>query len=315
MLHRLSDAAAGVEGHSLEFVRHALESLRASGARFVSVRQIIEAYANGSGPGDHWVAFTVDDGFADQAELARRAFAACECPVTIFLITGLLDNQLWPWDNKLAFALEQAGDATVEINVGGRRMRLAMQTPKQRSAALEQVRNYCKSIPNSGIYALVDDVARQLGVSVPEIPPAQFRPLTWDEARALEREGVEFGPHSVTHRIFSQITLEEARSEIAVSWRRLQEELQRPLPVFAWPTGRPADYTQRDAQLLQEVGLPAYATTEPDYTYMARRPKDVIGPHALCRFSLPDRIRDVLQYGSWIERGKQIARRTVSSNR
>jgi hypothetical protein len=39
------------------------------------------------------------------------------------------------------------------------------------------------------------------------------------------------------------------------------------------------------------------------------------GPYALRRFSLPDRIRDVLQYGSWIERGKQIARRTVRSSR
>jgi peptidoglycan/xylan/chitin deacetylase (PgdA/CDA1 family) len=315
MLHRVTDAASGISGHSLEFVQQALETLRSSGARFVSVRQIIEAYANGSGPGDHWVAFTIDDGFADQGELARRAFAAYDCPVTIFLITGLLDNQLWPWDDRLSFAIERARAETFEIAVGERKMRLVLQTPKQRQHALEQIRNYCKSIPNSRLYELVDDVANQLDVAVPVAAPPQFRPLTWEEARALEGDGVEFGPHSVTHRIFSQLTPEEARNEISVSWRRLQEELRRPLPVFAWPTGRASDYTQRDATLLRELGLIAYATTDADYTDLGRRPADLSGPYALRRFSLPDRIRDVLQNGSWIERGKQIARRTVRSSR
>ncbi len=315
MLHRLANATTGVSGHSLEFVRQALETLRASGAKFVSVRQIVESYVNGSGPGDHWVAFTIDDGFADQGELARRAFAHFDCPVTIFLITGLLDNQIWPWDDRLSFAIEHARAEAFEIAVGDRKMRLVLQSPKQRHHALEQVRNYCKTIPNSGLYALVDDIASQLDVSVPAAAPPQFRPLTWDEARALEQQGVEFGPHSVTHRIFSQLTPAEARNEISVSWRRLQEELRRPLPVFAWPTGRASDYTQRDEMMLAELGLSAYATTDADYTYIGHRTADLSGPYALRRFSLPERIRDVLQYGSWIERGKQIARRTVRSDR
>lgn len=315
MLHRITDAASGVSGHSLAFVQQALETLRSSGAQFVSVRQIIEAYANGSGPGDGWVAFTIDDGFADQGELARRAFAACNCPVTLFLITGLLDQQLWPWDDRLSFAFGQARADTFEITVAGRKMRLSLQTPQQRHHALDQVRNHCKSIPNGRLYELVDEIATQLDVSVPAAAPPQFRALSWDEARALEGHGVEFAPHSVTHRIISQLTAEEARNEISVSWRRLQEELRRPLPVFAWPTGRASDYTQRDAMMLQELGLSAYATTDADYTYFGRRKTDASGPHVLRRFSLPHRIRDVLQYGSWIERGKQIARRSVRSSR
>src|SRR3569833_3598096 len=100
------------------------------------------------------------------------------------------------------------------------------------------------SIPYTQLYELVDEIARQLGVALPAAPPPEFRPLTWDEARLLERQGGEFAPHSVTHRIFSQLTLEEARAEIGTSWRRLQEEMRRPLPEFAWPTGSAADYTQ-----------------------------------------------------------------------
>jgi len=312
MLHRIEAPETGVGGHSLDFVREALERLRASGARFVSLRQIVEAYANSRVPGDDWVAFTIDDGFADQAELART-FAAYNCPATIFLITGMLDKQLWPWDDRLAWAIQQTSLQKADVLVGERHRHVALHTPAQRHHSLEQLRNDCKSIPNDRLFELIEAIARQLEVNIPEAAPAEFRSLTWDEARALERQGVEFGPHSVTHRIFSRLTAEEARREIAVSWQRLQDELRRPLPVFAWPTGRAADYTSRDVALLRELGLTAHATTDADYSYLGPRAADLEAPYALRRFSLPRRIRDVLQYGSWIERGKQLARRGMGS--
>src|ERR1700748_704082 len=96
MLHRVTDPALGVSGHTLEFVRQAIHALRESGVQFVSVRQIMDAFVNGTGTGQNsdWVASTIDDGFADQALMARSVFAAERCPVTVFLISGLIDGKL-----------------------------------------------------------------------------------------------------------------------------------------------------------------------------------------------------------------------------
>lgn len=314
MLHRLTDPAKGVSGHTVEFVREALSALKNSGARFVSVRQIVESYARGHVPGDDWVAFTIDDGFDDQGELARSAFIPFGCPVTVFLITGFLDGQIWPWDDRLAYIMTRASqDAATHVTVDGQRLKLTLQTATQRHHALDQVRELCKSVDNANLYSTVDSIAQQLQVALPVPPPPAFRPLAWDEVRALESEGVDFGPHSITHRIFSRLSHEEALAEIAGSWRRLQQELRRPLPVFAWPTGRARDYTHRDIELLRDLGLSAFVTTEADYAFIGRRSVDSMSPYSLRRFALPMRIRDVLQYGSWIERGKQIARRSVRS--
>ena len=308
MLHRVTDTALGVSGHTLEFVQAAIRALRESGAQFVSVRQIIDACVNGTEPGDDWVAWTIDDGFADQAVMAREVFVAESCPATVFLISGLMDGQLWPWDDRLAYAFTRAQAARLEITLGGERCSLPLCSPQERSAALAHVRGRCKRIPNKDLYAIVDMVAHQMGVSLPDTPPPAYRPLTWDEARALESAGVEFAPHSITHRIFSQLSADEAREEIQHSWRRMQEELTHPVPLFAWPTGRRADYTSRDVELVREAGLEACASTEPDYTPLDLRSSAVHGLCSLRRFPLPSRIRDVLQYGSWIERGKQLVR-------
>jgi peptidoglycan/xylan/chitin deacetylase (PgdA/CDA1 family) len=122
---------------------------------------------------------------------------------------------------------------------------------------------------------------------------------------------VDFAPHSVTHRIFSRLATEEAETEIALSWRRLQEELCKPLPVFAWPTGRAADYSARDVALAGRMGLAAYVTAEDDYAELAGSGQRQ-APLALKRFAFPGQVIDVLQYGSAIERLKQVARTHVA---
>jgi len=60
--------------------------------------------------------------------------------------------------------------------------------------------------------------------------------------------------------------------------------------------------------LVRDAGLQACASTDADYTHTDPRAGHVHGLCNLRRFPLPASIRDVLQYGSWIERGKQILR-------
>jgi peptidoglycan/xylan/chitin deacetylase (PgdA/CDA1 family) len=272
MLHRVQDAASGVHGHTIEFVRESLSVLRDSGARFISLRQLVEDWRAGQPIDPNSVAFTIDDGFADQAELVRAAFAPLRCPVTVFLITGFLDGQLWPWDDQLAFAFRNATVSAVDIAVGDRQFALELGSPASRMKALHLVRDYCKTVPGLDYYATARQIANSLGTSIPRDPPPWFRPMSWDTARALEREGLcEFGPHSVTHAIFSRTPDDRAITELNTSWRRLKEELGHPVPVFAWPTGRREDFSDRDVRFARQAGLSASVSTDSDYAFHGSR--------------------------------------------
>ncbi len=311
MLHREQDSHPGVSGHSIEYIHEALGALRRSGARLVSLRKLVESYRNGSGPGDDWVAFTIDDGFADQVQLARDGFAACNCPVTIFLISDFLDGKLWPWDDQVTYILNHSPLESLDITLLGETLNLPLKTEQQRAKAVSRVRARIKASSNDNLYETIAGIAKQAQVSVPAQPPPAYRPMTWAQARELESMGVEFGPHSITHRIFSRISDGEACREIEGSWARLQQELHSPLPVFAWPTGHHRDYTVRDMKLAKAAGLHAAVATGADYSYLNPKADLDGGLWALRRFSLPLRVRDVLQYGSWIERGKQLVRERI----
>jgi peptidoglycan/xylan/chitin deacetylase (PgdA/CDA1 family) len=308
MLHRIANADLKIGGHDMEFVREALGALRKSGARFVSVRQLLEECRTGSRSSEYSVAFTIDDGFRDQARLARLAFTQEGCPVTVFLISGFLDGLLWPWDDQLTYIMDRAAGSDLEVVLEGERMSLPLCSPELRLSSLNRLRERCKAASNAHLYEFVDELAQRAGVTLPQRAPEAYTPMTWEDARSLEPLGVEFAPHSVTHRIFSRLTADEARKEIEESWHRLRQELANPLPVFAWPTGRAADYSERDLGLLSQVGISACASADGGYAYTGSKLPLAHGVRDLGRFAFPARIRDVLQYGSWIERGKQIVR-------
>lgn len=303
MLHRVTDSVHGISGHTIEFVKNAVEALRNSGAKFVSLRTLVDAWKNGTPTDPDWVVFTIDDGFADQGNLITEAFAPLGCPVTIFLITGFLDGILWPWDDQLAHALANTAVSHANLELGSTPVALHLQDDAARRTTLHQLRTVCKSI-SVDPYVVVAQVAELLETSVPSKPPAHYKPLTWDAARALERHGVDFGPHSVTHRIFSQLAPDEARKEIVTSWSRLQQELRNPLSVFAWPTGRGVDFSARDMRLAGELGLDAAVSTNAGYAL--RPPANSPERYGLCRFAFPNDVPTVLRYGSWLERGRQL---------
>jgi glycosyltransferase involved in cell wall biosynthesis/peptidoglycan/xylan/chitin deacetylase (PgdA/CDA1 family) len=70
---------------------------------------------------------------------------------------------------------------------------------------------------------------------------AQGRPpqdhMSWDDLRALAAEGFEIGSHTCSHADLGAVSLEHAEHELRASRRRLEEELGKPIGLFAFPYG------------------------------------------------------------------------------
>lgn len=86
-------------------------------------------------------------------------------------------------------------------------------------------------------------VSGWLGRPYPWAP--ETRLVTEDEARALQRSGLEIGAHTRTHADLSALRYEEALDELAGSKRDLEEMLDAPVEVAAYPFGRASADTIR----------------------------------------------------------------------
>jgi hypothetical protein len=233
--------------------------------------------------------------------------------VTIFLVSGFMDGELWPWDERLAYAI--ANTTRPRIELASLRRSYELLTPASRLQAIQGLQNTCKGMPWELVDKLLADLWVQTGVTPPNTPPDPDRAIGWSDARALERDGVEFAPHSVTHRIASQLTAAESEQEIAESVARLNAELVRPLPVYAWPTGRAQDFSQRDMLLAQKQGLLGAVSADPGYSDFKSAIRAPTSRYAIKRFAFAAQTDVNVQYGTGIEELKNRVRRGPHFNK
>jgi peptidoglycan/xylan/chitin deacetylase (PgdA/CDA1 family) len=254
-------------------------------------------------PLERAVAFTIDDGYADHAEVAAPLFAEFDCPVTTFVVTGFLDGKLWLWWNRIETAFALARRRSVEVPLGGAVVRYAWEDASGRDAAMVDFVEACKRVPDAEKHQAIDTLADRLQVLLPAEAPPACAPMTWVQLRRAEAGGMRFGPHTVTHPVLSRTTDAQARDEIAGSWARLRAEATAPSPAFCYPNGQWDDFLPRDVALLEEVGLKSavvgvtgYAEGLPDTRYRLRR------------FPFPDDLGLTAQYAGGFERLKRLMR-------
>jgi peptidoglycan/xylan/chitin deacetylase (PgdA/CDA1 family) len=85
--------------------------------------------------------------------------------------------------------------------------------------------------------------------------------LGWEEIVELDREGtLRFEAHSLTHPNLLGLRPEVAWEEIVGSKEVLEAWLERPVEVFAYPSGL---FGLRERDLVEEAGFRAAVTCEP----------------------------------------------------
>ncbi len=101
--------------------------------------------------------------------------------------------------------------------------------------------------------------------------------MTWQDVRALLGMGFDIGGHTMNHPNLGSTNPREAAVEILGCRRRLVEELNQPVPHFAYPFGEPENITHEARQLVSDAGfeccLSCYGgtVTSQDDAYSLRR--------------------------------------------
>lgn len=223
-------------------------------------------------------AITFDDGLRSVLTLARPLLERHACPATVFLCPGLIERTELPWFERLYRVLSASG----------------------RMEIFSSVSESLKPLPSEAQDVAIDVLARDAGID-PGGRGEEGRLLSWEEVTRLGEGGlVDFGAHTMNHRILSLLTAEEQREEIV----RSREEVARhtgECRLFAYPNGRREDFTDETVGIVRDAGFSAAVTTIPqlmrDGADPFRLPRIAVGPRA-------SRAHFALRASGWIgERG------------
>lgn len=307
MLHRIAPHGQPREGRiDPEHLRNCLEYLRENHYTFISLGELISALHDNKSLPPKSVCFTVDDGYIDQAQITAPVFLEYNCPVTFFVITGMLDQAVWPWDAQVSWIIESSKKISLESSAVVKQLGIKSDEITSKRELRRSIQNAIKKIDAELIPEFLQQLADTASVIIPKTPPPDYQPMNWNSARQLEKRGVHFAPHSVTHNILSRLSQKSMEQEINQAWQIISNELENPLKVFCYPNGRPVDFGEREIEALKKAGYLGAMSTTPDFVMNDKKSRDYI--YSLPRFALPDNMTDFIQYCSWM---KCIRRRTL----
>lgn len=244
---------------------------------------IMAAVAAGAPLPPNVVAFTFDDGYADNLD-AARTLARYGASGTFYITAGCLkgDADFWPTEVRVHAHALRGRD--IELLVGGRAMRIENTSPVQTESAARALARLFKSQPVAIRDDLTAQLRRQSGITAPPSPM-----LTWDELREMRDLGMTIGAHTVTHANLPSAGLVTAQREITESRQRLEAELGIPVTMFSYPNGGAERYYTPDIQeLVRSAGYAAATTSQNGF---ATRTSD---PYALERVKIADRLEDLV---------------------
>ena len=200
------------------------------------------------------LAITFDDGYADNHDVALPILRRLGLRATFFVATAYLDGGTM-WNDRVIEAVRRLRGSTLDVASLG--LRLPLGSTPARRAAIATLLGRIKYEPFARRDALADEVARAAGAGA----PCDLM-MTSAQVRALSQAGMQIGAHTHRHPILAGLSAAEATHEIAQSRDRLQDIVQRPVPLFAYPNGRPGtDYSAENVQQVRSLGFVAACTT------------------------------------------------------
>jgi peptidoglycan/xylan/chitin deacetylase (PgdA/CDA1 family)/CelD/BcsL family acetyltransferase involved in cellulose biosynthesis len=223
--------------------------------RIVSLDTLAEELAN-PGPAEQSVAITFDDGYRDVYTHAFPVLKKYQIPATIYLTADAINTNTVAWYDRVFLVLSVAPGNKLDLLLE-RPRRFLLPTPATRLQAAEEIISYLRILPNEERKQFCSKLERL--VPLPD-EGVTNRMLTWEQIQEMQRGGVSFGSHTLTHPAISRLDPAALEEELRDSKSRLEERLGMPVMDFAYPFGKPADYGHT-SRALARYGYRTASTT------------------------------------------------------
>jgi peptidoglycan/xylan/chitin deacetylase (PgdA/CDA1 family) len=223
--------------------------------------EVVAHIKSGKGFDRPTVAITFDDGYRDNYTIAYPVLKKYDVPATIFLTTSLIGSEERTWTDQIEHALLQTYREYVVVPALFGEERISIRTKGEKRSICIELASKLKSMPDSRRKELLRDIFESLRVNGSDpVEPGKRIMLNWDEVREMARNGITFGNHSHTHPILSRMSVQEAKEEILISKKIIEDQLGFEVKHFAYPNGRAEDFTEEMRDYCQEIGFDSVAS-------------------------------------------------------
>jgi len=203
------------------------------------------------------LAITFDDGYRDLYTHAFPVLRKYGIPATIYLIGRCMATGEAPWYDRIFLALSVAPGPSLVTRLNTVRQ-FELSSPAARAEAAWQLVCYLRTIPDALRREWCSDF--EMNLQLPQ-DALRDRMLDWEQARTMQRAGIDFGAHTMTHPVVAQLAPDDFQEELTNARLLLEKGLGRPVTDFAYPFGKFMDFAPAAEEFLTRSGYRSAVTT------------------------------------------------------
>jgi peptidoglycan/xylan/chitin deacetylase (PgdA/CDA1 family) len=220
------------------------------------------------------VIITFDDGYADNLHVALPLLREADCPATVFVTAGKVDDEgeFW-WDElERLILLAESLPEELPLSIGSRSYKwkigpkwtdrrspddwhvLLQQKPTARQAAYLDLCGLLRKVDEVERSRALNELRTWMGLE--RSGRSSHRPLTRSELCSLHaNELIDIGAHTVTHSSLAALSLSAQKFEVEKCKVMLESFIGRPVRSFSYPFGGLDDYTADTISLVRDAGF------------------------------------------------------------
>ena len=198
------------------------------------------------------VVITFDDGHLDNYTNAFPVLRNMGIPATIFLSTGYIGTTQMFWFEQVAYALFRA--PACEVAIPRSTIRLVLADTSSRRRAADVLREHLKNMPDQQRRVQIDWLVESLKTRVRAEDRGLSGAMTWDQVREMSRASIEFGSHTVSHPILTQLDDTALERELVDSRTTIAKMVGTPPIAIAYPDGGTSAFDARVIAAVRHAG-------------------------------------------------------------
>jgi peptidoglycan/xylan/chitin deacetylase (PgdA/CDA1 family) len=249
---------------------------------------VVPLHAVRDGGSGRRVAVTFDDGYVDNANIAKPVLESMGVSATFFITAGMINRRREFWWDRLESLLLGASvtKSVLEVEFEGQRRHLDLSSEAARQSEHDSLHKALRVLPADRI----DRALSNLGAAVES--PLPYRethmPLSSQQLRGLSSGLLEVGAHTVTHPLLAARSVPDQKAEIAGSRQMLEQEIGRTVNTFSYPFGGNDAFVDETVRLVEDVGYVLACTGLPGSvsrkTHPLRLPRHFVRDWGLAQF-------------------------------
>jgi len=167
------------------------------------------------------VAVTFDDGYADTFHEAFPILQKWGIPATVFLAVGAIEAGEAPWYDRIFVVLATLPDVMLQLELDVSRV-FRLGSPLDRIRVAGEIVRILRSLPEPQRQRCVAELEAKMIIPSTAL---RDRMLSWRQIQTMQRGGISFGSHTVSHRVIAQLPTADVLHELTESKRIMESRL------------------------------------------------------------------------------------------